>query len=269
MSSTLCAIVKNEAPYLIEWALYHRSIGFDRIVIYENDSDDATPEVLEQLRQARWIDEWRPWRNIAKSPQFAAYADATRHCPTDWLIFLDADEFINFYNRLTVNEFLARFGPEIGSISINWRIFGSSGLQNYAPGLVIERFRHAGPQANPVHGHVKSFARPSYVRSVHMHAPHLSQGEARLADGGPLVMPSIHGVSDRVDWSVAKIHHYFNKSREEFLVKRRRGIARLENGDPAKFSKYTDEMFAVHDLNDEIDDSLLWAAPELRRLAGL
>lgn len=268
MSSTLCAIVKNEAPYLAEWALYHRGIGFDRIIIYENDSDDSTPELLERLRQARLIDEWRPWRNIARSPQFAAYDHATRTCATDWLIFLDADEFLNLYNKSRVNEFLAHFGAETGCIAINWRIFGSSGQENYAPGLVIERFRHAGPQQHPVHGHVKSFSRPSYVHSVHMHAPLLAHGEARMADGGPLTMSTTHGVADRIDWSVAKIHHYFNKSREEFLVKRRRGIARLENGDPAKYAKYTDEMFAAHDLNDELDESLLWAAPTLHRLMG-
>ena len=48
MSSTLCAIVRNEAPYLAEWALFHRMIGFDRIVVYENDSDNSTPKILER-----------------------------------------------------------------------------------------------------------------------------------------------------------------------------------------------------------------------------
>jgi len=38
MSCSLCAIVKNEARYLLEWVLYHRLIGFDGIVIYESDS---------------------------------------------------------------------------------------------------------------------------------------------------------------------------------------------------------------------------------------
>ena len=69
MSSTLCAIVRNEAPYLAEWALFHRMIGFDRIVAYENDSDDSTPKILEKLKQAGVIDEHISWANI---PRLAA-----------------------------------------------------------------------------------------------------------------------------------------------------------------------------------------------------
>lgn len=267
MSSTLCAIVKNEAPYLAEWAYFHRLIGFDRIIVYENDSDDATPEVLEQLRRAGAIDGWKPWRNVALSPQFSAYAEAARACATDWLLFLDIDEFLNFSARCNVNAFLKNFDAETGCVAINWRIFGSSAQENYQPGLVIERFLRAGRRDHPIHHHVKSFFRPHFAREIHMHAPILARGAAKMANGAPLIMTR-HGLSDSVDWSVAKIHHYFGKSKQEFLAKRRRGDALMVNDDPQKFAKYTDEIFAGHDLNDEFDDSLLWIAPQLRRRTG-
>ncbi len=39
--SVLVAIAKNEAPYFLEWIIYHKYIvGFDEIVIYDNDSTD-------------------------------------------------------------------------------------------------------------------------------------------------------------------------------------------------------------------------------------
>jgi hypothetical protein len=269
MSSTLCAIVKNEAPYIAEWAVYHRMIGFDRIVLYENDSDDETPKILQRLKSAGVIDEHNPWSNIAGSPQFRAYVDATVKCATDWIMILDADEFLNISSRAPVNAFLASFAPDVSCVAVNWRIFGSSGHRNHAPGLVLERFTRAALAEAAVNRHVKSLFRPRCVTAVHMHAPTLASGRAALASGAPLTMAT-HGLSDVLDWSAARVNHYFDKSYEEYLWKRRRGLARVANDDPLKFAKYTDEMFAGHDLNDETDLSLSWAVPEIKaRLAGL
>jgi Glycosyl transferase family 2 len=48
----ICLIVKNEAPYLLEWIAYHRVIGVDRFLIYNNDSTDETSSILEHLDRA-------------------------------------------------------------------------------------------------------------------------------------------------------------------------------------------------------------------------
>ena len=34
---TLVSTVKDEAPYLWEWVAYHRMIGFNDILIFQND----------------------------------------------------------------------------------------------------------------------------------------------------------------------------------------------------------------------------------------
>ena len=264
MSSTLCAIVKNEAPYLAEWALFHRMIGFDRIVVYENDSDDSTPRVLDRLKRAGIIDELVSWTNIPVSPQFSAYADATRKCPTDWIMFLDADEFLNIFSRAPVNDFLAGFAPDVACVAVNWRIFGSSGHETFAPGLVLERFTRASAPHHAVNRHVKSLFRPRYASAVHMHAPIMATGRSVLASGEPLTMATL-GICDRLDWSAARVNHYFGKSLEEYAAKRRRGDVLLPDGAAGKFDKYTDNMFRAHDLNDELDDGLAWALPELKR----
>ena len=264
MSSTLCAIVKNEAPYLAEWALFHRMIGFDRIVVYENDSDDSTPGLLDRLKRAGVIDEHVRWANIPTSPQVSAYVDATLKCRTDWIMFLDADEFLNIFSRAPVNDFLARFAPDVSCVAVNWRIFGSSGAKTFAPELVLERFIRAAAAHHAVNRHVKSFFRPRYASAVHMHAPILASRRAALASGAPLTMAD-HGIADRLDWSAAQVNHYFGKSPEEYAAKRRRGVAHVHDGDPLKFAHYTDQLFRAHDLNDELDDSLAWALPELKR----
>jgi len=39
---TLVAICRNERRFLIEWVAYHRLIGFERIIIYDNETNDGS-----------------------------------------------------------------------------------------------------------------------------------------------------------------------------------------------------------------------------------
>ena len=34
------AIVKNEAPYIVEWIEFHRLVGVDKFYIYDNESSE-------------------------------------------------------------------------------------------------------------------------------------------------------------------------------------------------------------------------------------
>jgi hypothetical protein len=37
----ICAIFKDEAPFLLEWLAFHRMIGVDLFVLYDNGSNDG------------------------------------------------------------------------------------------------------------------------------------------------------------------------------------------------------------------------------------
>ncbi len=41
--------MKNEAPFILEWVAYHRSIGFTDFLVFTNDCDDGTVELLDTL----------------------------------------------------------------------------------------------------------------------------------------------------------------------------------------------------------------------------
>lgn len=41
------AIVKNEAPYIIEWIEFHKLVGVDKFYIYDNESSDNLKELLQ------------------------------------------------------------------------------------------------------------------------------------------------------------------------------------------------------------------------------
>ena len=49
----LCAIVKNEAPYLIDWIAWYSALGFTEFIIADNESDDGTTEILKAFKKRR------------------------------------------------------------------------------------------------------------------------------------------------------------------------------------------------------------------------
>ena len=46
MQLSICAIFKNEAPYLREWVEFHRLVGVESIYLYQNRSEDDYQSAL-------------------------------------------------------------------------------------------------------------------------------------------------------------------------------------------------------------------------------
>ena len=43
---SVCAIYRNEAPYLAEWIEFHRLVGAERFFLYDNGSTASGSSVL-------------------------------------------------------------------------------------------------------------------------------------------------------------------------------------------------------------------------------
>ena len=258
LTTTVCLIAKNEAPYLVEWIAYYRLLGFDEIVIYENNSTDSSSELLKKLAEAGKI-KHRPWKlGRNESPQTTAYQDAIRKAKTDWILFVDADEFLVLHEHRTVGEFLEPLAArgDVTSIGINWRIFGDSHIETADARPVMERFTLAAEPNFPVNNHLKSFARvKAIVNPVHMHACGTT-GERVHASGKPLEMPN-WGLSETVELDVAQVNHYYTKTVEEYQIKKARGQGGAGDNKPELKYWYNDESFVAHNRNDVEDRSIL------------
>jgi hypothetical protein len=46
LNCTLVLIIKNESKYIVEWIEYHRQIGVDHFVIFDNDSSDEIKSII-------------------------------------------------------------------------------------------------------------------------------------------------------------------------------------------------------------------------------
>lgn len=216
----LMAMHRNEAPYLLEWIAYHRLLGFEQIVLYDNDSNDASARILAPLAQAGIVNV-RRWRSRHRQ-QIKAHNDALKRLRghVEWCLYADIDEFLTLDTGRTLDDILPG-EPDISGIGIPWRIYTAAGKQHRGTELTIERFTRAVTMNDR---HVKSLVRLRDVSSMGVHIPEAFQG--RLIDiGGTEIDPRTEGILHRPATGIARINHYFTRSWEEFQFKRARGRA--------------------------------------------
>ncbi|WP_298966311.1 glycosyltransferase family 2 protein [uncultured Methylobacterium sp.] len=252
-SATLVAIAKNEGPYIAEWIAYNFAIGFDKIVIFVNDSADdmlARIEHAEKKQTSLSHVIWPAREGI--SPQISAYNFALKNVDSDWICFLDIDEFLVPFRDGGLKPFLARVPDDVASVHINWRNFGSSGLTDANYRLVTEAFtRCALPQWGN-HFHFKSIARRSLVTDVHIHDIGTSAGRRVLSDFSEFGMP-YRGIADRIVYEGIQINHYQAKTFPEFCARMKRGDANFAMSEPREHSR---DRFNELDRNEAEDISI-------------
>ena len=89
----VCAIFKNEAPYLKEWIEFNHLVGVEHFYLYNNNSEDDYQSVLEEYVQSGLV-------TLIQFPYEQAQMKCYKDCidkyagETKWLGFIDIDEFI-------------------------------------------------------------------------------------------------------------------------------------------------------------------------------
>ena len=247
----VCAIAKNEARYLLEWIAYHRVMGVDHFLVFDNDSDDGTSEMLDRLAERGFV-ERVPWpTEPGTAPQLSAYEEGVRRLRgrAKWIAFIDLDEFLNPRADADVASVLADY-EGAGGLVVPWRIFGSSGEAAWRDDLVIRRFVRRAEDGHVLNALVKTIARTDCIARVGVHTPVLSQGQLVdefLTVAGAASTPDTHTVPNA---RRLVINHYFGKSWEEWVVKRTRGRADVNRA-------RNDEDFTGHDRNEVEDTAML------------
>ena len=219
----ICAIYKNEASSLLEWIAFHKMIGVDHFVLYDNGSDDGGTELV---RRSRFYDSVTIVDWPHRPGQFAAYADCIARYGSrfSWIAFIDLDEFIHPVDGNSLRAVLQhpRY-DQYSEILIFWMLFGSAGHLERPEGLVLENYPQRLPLDTPVNGHVKTIARGAALLGTGT-TPHIfpTAGEACDPTGAPIVKHALH---DYQVHDVLALHHYFTKSRADWEAKLRRGKA--------------------------------------------
>ena len=204
----VCAIAKDEPEhYVREWLDWHRSVGADRFFVYDNGGWVVDAKDIEV----------RPYPGLYK--QMAAYNHCLRNCDgADYLAFIDVDEFLmgSIVNRLPSIE---------NALVLNWKVFGTSGLEWNPHGKQMGVFKCCLPANHPFNTHVKSIVRPEKTIRLSDN-PHcflyVNNGLQEDYDGKK--MPT--SPKNKIDkFPATWINHYFTRSMYDWKMKLKRGRA--------------------------------------------
>lgn len=254
----ICAIFKDEAPYLLEWLAFHRMIGVDLFVLYDNGSSDGGADLVRASTFGRSVTliDW-----IERPGQLSAYNHfRINHAPRfTWAAFIDIDEFIIPATGSSIREILMRriYQP-FAQILLQWLVFGPSGHHARPDGLVLENYTRRLPEENETSRHTKTIVRTDKLRGMDW-TPHAAECNGPACNTrGEAVLP--YAIQPAACHDVMAVHHYFTKSWEDWEFKRLRG-----RGD--SLEPYPDNVFSAVAGQATIEDaSALRFAPRLRAL---
>ena len=284
---SICAIFKDEAPYLREWIEFHRLVGVERFFLYDNGSADRSRDVVEPWVRSGLASVSDCSIPLGEGGQSWAYTDALRRARdrTRWLAFIDLDEFLFSPGSTPLPDVLSEFEEHPGVV-VNWQVYGSSGLTSRPDGLVIESFVKRARMQWVRNRRVKSIVDPA--RAVRPIGPHFfeyadgalavterhepvrvierrawARGMRRGLSRFPLIETDPYAVRHssvkRVSAERLRLNHYAVRSRKEFAQK----TARHDS------SRLAPSYFAYHDRNEVHDPTLIPYASQVRaRIAG-
>lgn len=271
--TAILSMMKDEGHSLLEWVAYHRHIGFDRISVYTNNCADGTDDMLIRLEEMGLVHHFRNDVPEGKKPQPNALKLATRNkmvTDTDWLLVMDADEFVSVkVKRGWITDLIGMLPEGTDAMALTWRFFGANGLTNWNPGLVTESYTHAAPDKFRKGWGVKTLFKPYEGMRLGIHRPHAKNLKddpeaARLlrdqnwVNGSGNPMPKDFNLSGwrstkpTLGYKWAELNHYGVKSYEAYLLRRMRG--NVNN----KADKYNAAYFSIFDRNEA-------EAPNVRR----
>lgn len=299
MRYTVVCSVRDEGPFLVEWVTWYRLLGFTDIVVVTNDCTDRSPALLDALAAQGWCTHLRrdvpdQRRICAVKLQFAHATDQVRS--SDWVLVCDVDEFLVIHrgDRRIEDLINAPSEPFLG-MSINWRVFGTSGHVAWEDGLVHRQFTMAAASGDPSGRWVKSItSHPDWFRRLGEHGPRrLVLARAEATWGAPGMRWVTSSGVDVAQWTpegdylrrlpgnlvtheVAQMNHYMIRSEESF------GLKKGQPSAVAGKDRYTDEFMVKFDRNECEDITALrysaafdalhvqaMAMPNVRRLHHL
>ena len=209
----VCAIFKNEAPYLREWIEFNHIVGVEHFYLYNNNSEDDYMNVLKPYIECGLV-------TLTQWPYNQKQMECYMAC---------IDEFIVPKSTNSVYDFLQPFEKKAGSVNIYWKIFGTSGqLDRKLSGLVSEDFMVCWPKYMDLG---KCFYNTAFgFDSNSKHAAQLHHKFWANYKGKDIPPVNIFNKICIGNRNVAKtsdfpiqINHYFTKSYKEYAMKRAKG----------------------------------------------
>ncbi len=257
--------VRNEAAFLLEWLAHHRAVGVTDFLVFSNDCQDGTDEMLDQLAAMGWLSHVRndgPYDK--RGIQFTAMKSAENHPlvkQADWILPLDVDEFVNVHTGDHTLASLINAVPDADAITLTWRLFGNAGLIEYKDRPVTEAFTKAAPAVLHWPWRAAMFKtlyknNGNYTK-LGIHRPRQPQSDnMRWFDGSGRELGKafrnkrIFSDFGQDNYGLVQLNHYPLGAMESYILKSHRGRA-VHGADKLGMDYWVERNFS-----DEIDTTI-------------
>lgn len=268
---TALTMMKDEGPFLLEWIAHHLAVGFSRIVVYTNDCSDGTDQMLIRLEELGLAHHRQNVIPSGRKPQPSALKYAQNEplvATSDWLLLLDADEFLAIkYGDGTLNDLLdATIAQGANGIVITWRVFGSGGVHDWSRAPVTEQYLMAAPPDWNKGWGVKTLFKfdPKHWK-LGIHRPKIKNkwletsfpDTVKWLNGSGQPMENYfkfrgwRSIVRTIGYDWAQMNHYAVKSIDSYAIRKFRGNVNL------KKDKYNGDYWALQDRNEVFDKTIL------------
>lgn len=255
----------RDEPNIAEWVAHHLLLGFDKVVIFDHLSKIPIQTMIKTDFNGKLnIIRVGGTGNVKLELMEKAVSIANNNNHS-WMLYLDADEFLNLNKFTNIKQFLDIF-KEADAIGINWLMFGTSGFKEQPKGLLTENFIKSEIRVDK---HVKSFVRPStVVKIVNPHyyviinSRRYYTGNGTRMSIGPFNYQPLPFIK-----APLYIAHYYTQSEQEHLRRKHRilddGTSNKDEANPEvhkiynnvvnnqlqnKYSKRTKEFLKEHNI---------------------
>lgn len=227
---SIACIIKNEASYIKEWIEFHKLMGVERFLIFDNESTDSIQEVLAPYIQNQEV---FLIHFPGKRVQVNAYnlACTLLKKTSRWVACIDADEFLFSTKEGGLPETLKEY-EEYPGIGVNWIIYGPCGHKVKPDGGVLENYTFTfSDQNHEMNCRIKSILQPSQVLSMlsphHAYYKHgryaVDENKKEIRGEAIYARNSTMTCTMENHTRLLRINHYWTKSLSELQVKCQRG----------------------------------------------
>ncbi|WP_299625794.1 glycosyltransferase family 2 protein [uncultured Tateyamaria sp.] len=235
--------VRNEGAFLMDWLAHHKACGFTDFLVFSNDCQDGSDDMLDALAADGHLTHVRNDGPYDKGGiQFTALKMAAKMDvvkSADWILPIDVDEFVNIHaGDGTVSDLMAAL-PQATAITLTWRLFGNDGQVRFVDAPPTQTFTRAAPQVmhwpwraamfKTLYRNDGTYRKPGVHRprdTVEDRLPDARwfDGEGRELDE-QFKTRRIFSNFGRSNYALAQLNHYPLGTMESYVLKADRGRA--------------------------------------------
>lgn len=261
MKVALCCTAKLENNYILEFVEHYKSLGFDKIFIYDNNNpeDEIMNDILQDFINDNFVEIID--KRGQKLPQVDEYLECynTHSNDYDWICYFDIDEFLELPKHGEIHNFLNQNKfDKFNLIRVNWLMYDDNDII-YNPSYQVQSvFTH--PSHNPktyfwnvvtkciLRTKIKNLQWTMNIPYSNAHTPKYNPQILACSTDGDIANRDDDKI-DRILLDEAYLKHYRFKSISEFMFKKLRGFADFK-GCPSKLNWKQDikDFFTVNEL---------------------